>query len=110
MITQESWKQHKTLSNAIDAEIEAGATLPIEVSPEVYHDMLGCVPPYSMKDRPTFDYALSVVGIEPETVTHLFLVGEPSYHNDKGEAMCATFFIRGDRFYYAGQYAAKESS
>jgi hypothetical protein len=106
MITRESWKEHKTLDAAIKAETDAGAKLPLEVSQDVYYDMLGCVPPYRMKDRATFDCALSLCGIDPKEVTHLFLVGEPWEHDRHGNPVCDTFFIRAERFYYAGRYAA----
>jgi hypothetical protein len=106
MITQESWKEHKTLHAAAQAEVDAGAKYPLEVSESVYYDMLGCVPPYRMKDRATFDYALSICGIDPAKVTRLFLVGEPYEHDAKGNALCDTFFEREGKFYLAGLYAA----
>ena len=107
MITIETWKFHKCFSTNVEAELATGKTLPLEVSEEVYEDMLGVVPPFTIKDSATFYYALSLIGIDPATVSRLFLVGEPLTHNKHGDPMCATFFVRDNRYWYAGLYASK---
>lgn len=109
MITNETWKFHKSFSANVEAELATGKTLPLEVSEEVFEDMLGVVPPFTIKDIATFYHALSLIGIVPATVSQLFLVGEPFTHNKHGDPMCDTFFARDNRYWYAGLYASKEN-
>jgi hypothetical protein len=52
----------------------------VETTEEMYFEMLGCVPP--IRHKGTF-----------------FMVGEPTRHNAKGEALYAAFNKTNGRFY-----------
>jgi hypothetical protein len=52
----------------------------VETTQEMYYEMLGCVPPIRQKGG-------------------FFMVGEPTSHNENGEALYAAFNKNNGRFY-----------
>ncbi|MBR6570411.1 MAG: hypothetical protein IKK75_08170 [Clostridia bacterium] len=67
-----------------------------EVTPEIYHNMLDCMPPLSLPRL-------------PETQGYIagFLVGEPHDHDERGRALYAAFGRTGERCFFLGYLPAR---
>lgn len=93
MLTLDDWTMAGDFNNLVD-----GRKLPIEVSEEIYTDMLEVLPPQEFQNKTWENYKPREV---VKQYSEYFLVGEATSHV-KNRPVYSAFGILDGRYYYIG--------